>query len=262
MSTSKPSILFIPGSFALPEFYDVVLDPIKAQGYEIRALHLLTVGLTTGPREGAPPTMYDDAAFIAKEVEKLVDQEKDIILIGHSYGGIPLSQSTKGLGIEERKAQGKKGGIVKLAYMTCLVPDIGQSAMAMLTDVKEEHRVQFRLDERGWFHQNDIPRAASISFSDIPQEEGEAWIRRMPAHSAVSFTNELTYAGYKDIPVSYLICEEDLVIPLRMQRDEIELIEKVSGKKVDVTSIKTGHIPPASQPQKVIDWILSVIAKA
>lgn len=84
----------------------------------------------------------------------------------------------------------------------------------------------------------------------------------MPCHSAISFANELTYAGYKDIPVSYLVCEEDLCIPPNIQREEIEKIEKVSGRKVDVTSIKTGHVPPASQPQLVVDWILSVAGKA
>lgn len=83
----------------------------------------------------------------------------------------------------------------------------------------------------------------------------------MPCHSAISFSNELTYAGYKDVPVSYLVCEEDLVIPLKNQKEEIELIEKVSGRKVDVTSIKTGHIPIASQPQLVIDWFLDVAGK-
>jgi hypothetical protein len=84
----------------------------------------------------------------------------------------------------------------------------------------------------------------------------------MPCHSGVCFTNELTYAGYKDIPVSYLTCEEDLVIPLKNQKLGIEKIEKLSGKKVDVTSIKTGHIPPASHPQLVVDWILDVAGKA
>lgn len=146
MSASKPSVLLIPGASGLPEIYDGVINPVAAQGYEIRALHLPTVGLKTGPREGTPPTLYDDASFVAKETEKLVDQGKDVILIAHSYGGVVLSQCTKGLGKAERKAQGKKGGIVRLAYMTCLVPDVGQTAGGMLAEVKEEHRMVFRLD--------------------------------------------------------------------------------------------------------------------
>ena len=87
-------------------------------------------------------------------------------------------------------------------------------------------------------------------------------MKKFPRHSAVCFGSELTYAGYKDIPASWLLCEEDLCIPAENQREAIELIEKVSGRKVDVTSIQTGHIPPVSAPEKVIDWILDVAGKA
>jgi hypothetical protein len=111
-------------------------------------------------------------------------------------------------------------------------------------------------------HHVRISEAAAIVFSDLPKEEGEAWIKRFTCHSAVSFAGELTHAGYKDIPVSYLLCEEDVCIPVRIQREEVELIEKVSGKKVDITSINTGHCPNASALEKVIDWILDVARKS
>ena len=146
---SKPSILLIPGSFALPEFYDPIVDAVVAKGYEIRALHLPSVGLKTGQgREGAPPTMYDDAAFIAKEAERRADEGKDVILIGHSYGGVPVTQSAKGLGTKERQKQGKTGGIVHLAYITSLVPAVGTSAAAVLADVPKEHQLDLKIDVR------------------------------------------------------------------------------------------------------------------
>lgn len=102
---------------------------------------------------------------------------------------------------------------------------------------------------------------APITFSDLPQEEGEAWSRKFPPHSAISFGGPLTHAGYKDIPASWLLCEDDLIIPAEYQRKGIERIEEASGAKVDVTSIKAGHCPSASAPQKVIDWILDVAGK-
>jgi hypothetical protein len=69
--------------------------------------------------------MFDDATFIAKETEKLADHGKDASLVAHSYGGVPITESAKGLGNQERQKQGKKGGIVRLAYMTALVPGVG-----------------------------------------------------------------------------------------------------------------------------------------
>ena len=276
---SKPSILLIPGSFALPEFYDPVLNAVAAKGYEIRALHLPSVGLKTGPREGSPPTMYDDAAFIAKEAETLADEGKDVVLVAHSYGGVPVTESTKGLGKEERQKQGKKGGIVSLAYMTCLVPAVGMTAMGVLADVPEAQRNNLPIDvrpasivlqilpltlsqEKGWMYHSSISESAALTFSDLPKEEGEDWAKKFVQHSAISFAGELRHGGYRDIPVSYLFCEEDLVIPPDNQRAGIDLIEKESGKKVDVTSIRAGHAPPVSEPQKVVDWILDVAGKA
>jgi hypothetical protein len=144
---SKPSILLIPGSFALPSFYDNIVDAVAAKGYEIKALHNPSSGIAPNEgREGAPPTMYDDAANIAKEAEKLADEGKDVILVAHSYGGIPTSQSTKGLEKEERQAQGKKGGIVRIAYMTCLVPPVGGSAGSVLAGVPEDQKIDLKID--------------------------------------------------------------------------------------------------------------------
>lgn len=109
---------------------------------------------------------------------------------------------------------------------------------------------------------HDPALSAPIIFSDLPKDEGEAWMRKFPTHSAASFAGALTYAGYKGVPVSYLVCEDDKCIPVKNQREGIEVIEKASGKKVEVTSITSGHCPNATQPQKVVDWILDVAGKA
>ena len=39
-------------------------------------------------------------------------------------------------------------------------------------------------------------------------------------------------------------------------------MEEASARKVDITSIKSDHVPPISHPDLVIDWILDVVAKA
>ncbi|EXJ56910.1 hypothetical protein A1O7_07254 [Cladophialophora yegresii CBS 114405] len=259
-STSKPSILLIPGSFALPEFYEPVFELVRAKGYDIRGLHKPTVGLSARqPRPGAPPTMYDDAAYIAGEAEKLADEGKDVILVPHSYGGVPASQSTKGLSKKERQEAGKPGGIVSIAYLTCLTPALGQTAKDVLATVPPE--TQINLTEDGWMIHDPPEASAALSFSDLPLEEGTAWVNKFPQHSAISFVNELTHAGYKDVDVSYLVCEKDLVIPPAIQRAGIDMIERESGRKVDVTSIPRDHCPLVRYPEEVADWILKVAAK-
>ncbi|GAB1216039.1 hypothetical protein ATERTT37_005241 [Aspergillus terreus] len=260
---AKPTILFIPGSLALPEFYSSILDPVAEAGYDVKALHLPSVG-PTGGQGGAcpPPSMEDDAAFIASHVRDLVDQGKDVIIFAHSYGGIPATQSTKGLSKHERQQQGKPGGVVRLAYITALVPDLGENAVGLTARYQDEqNQVEMKPDENGWIGPVDIAASAKVVFSSLPPEEGIAWMQRFPRHSAASLMGLLTHPGYDDVPVSYLICEDDLVLSAKGQRHMIDVVERQSGRDVDVTSIRSDHCPMASVPQDVVRWMLDVLSK-
>lgn len=104
--------------------------------------------------------------------------------------------------------------------------------------------------------------ALRLLLPSLPKEEGEAWAGMMTAHSAVSFGDPLTYAGYKDVPVSYLVCEEDSVIPAGSQNRMINLVEQEGGRKVDVTRIPAGHAPNITATEAVVDWITHVAKKA
>ena len=108
----------------------------------------------------------------------------------------------------------------------------------------------------------DPAATAAMICQKLPSKDGEASIRDFAKHSAQSFGNELTHAGYKDIPVSYLFCEEDLAGPPAFQRDMIAIIEEASGQEVDVTSIKADHCPHLSAEKETVEWALSVAKKA
>lgn len=109
----------------------------------------------------------------------------------------------------------------------------------------------------------DPPAAAQILLQHLTPEEGEAIVSRWAKHSALSFGNELTYAGYENVPSSYLICEEDLAGPVEtIQQPKIDMMERVSGRKVDVASIKTGHMLNVTAVKETVEWILSVARKA
>ena len=124
----KPTILIVPGGFTLPELYRDVITHVTGKGYPIQALHLPSVGYKTD----VPGTMQDDAAFIASETAKLADEGKYVVLIAHSYGGIPATESTKGLSKAERQQQGKAGGLVRLAYISCIILPVGESDASVI----------------------------------------------------------------------------------------------------------------------------------
>ncbi|KAF2787983.1 alpha/beta-hydrolase [Melanomma pulvis-pyrius CBS 109.77] len=252
----KPTFILVPGSFSPIELYTTVVSALASKGYPIHALPLVTVG----KKPGIPPSMHDDALLISQTATKYADEGKDVILIAHSYGGIPTTEAMKGVTKKEREKEGKKGGVVRLAYMAALVPSVGTSAGGLMASVNPPE--QYILpDADGWLYQAQPEVTAAIVFNDLSVEDGIAWVKKFPQHSAVSFGDELAYAGYRDVPVSYLFCENDKCVPPEVQQKGIETIEEASGEKVDVTRINSGHCPMISAPDKVVEWFVRLAEK-
>lgn len=122
-ASKKPTIVLIPGSFVHSSHYTPTVQPLRDAGISV---HVLDPPCFYS-KKPTLPTMSDDAAFIASFVEKLADAGEEVVLAAHSYGGTPASECIKGLTVEERKAQGKKGGVVRLAYITAVVPKVGNA---------------------------------------------------------------------------------------------------------------------------------------
>lgn len=111
-------------------------------------------------------------------------------------------------------------------------------------------------------HQTDILAAASNVFNDLPKEEGEKWAKISTCHLGSTFPASLSHAGFKDVPVLYLLCTKDLAQEPELQRASIAMMERQIGGKVDVTEIESGHAPNASWPKEVADWIISITERS
>ena len=104
---------------------------------------------------------------------------------------------------------------------------------------------------------HDVVASGKITFSDLTEEQGLKMAKQMPEHSTVSFHGPVTNDGWKDVDVTYLLCEEDQIIPLEWQEATVERL-RGEGKKVDVQRIRTGHCPNASQPELVVSVVRKV----
>ena len=124
MTSTKPTIVLVPGSFCSAAVqWDPVIDKLHHAGYETLALELPTVGPpSTTPAKG----MVDDAAHIHGVVEALANDGKEALVVMSSYGGIPGTQSVKGLSRKERRDHGKEGGVKGLVYVSALLISEGQ----------------------------------------------------------------------------------------------------------------------------------------
>jgi hypothetical protein len=121
--TSKPVIVFVPGAWHTPESFEVVASFLKEAGYDYE-------GITKPSSTSKPPfpTGFDeDIEVIRAAVIKAADAGRDVVLIMHSYGGIPGSAAAKGLSKEERAKEGKPGGLVRLMYISSFAIPEGKS---------------------------------------------------------------------------------------------------------------------------------------
>lgn len=114
----KPTILFVPGAWLQCSAYQSFLDVLGKAGYPTRCVEYPSLN----PADPLTATLAADATAIRDHtLLPLLDHEKkDVVLVMHSYGGLPGSVAATGLGQAERAPQGKKG-VVGLIFVTGFV---------------------------------------------------------------------------------------------------------------------------------------------
>lgn len=105
---SKPTIVMVPGAWHKPVIYSGVVTALSNHGYPTVSLSL--------PSVGAVPPLQDfssDVAAIRDCLTELVSDDKEVVLVVHSYTGLPGGEAPKGLGKKEREVKGLKGGVIR-----------------------------------------------------------------------------------------------------------------------------------------------------
>ncbi|CEL06415.1 hypothetical protein ASPCAL07520 [Aspergillus calidoustus] len=129
MALSKPTILLIPGAWHRGSTWERVAALLRTQVYPVETLTLPSAG---GPTS---TTVADDAAYIQKRyLDDLIYQGKDVVVVMHSYGGIPGTESVKGRTRKDVAVQDRKGGVVALVYVAAFIISAGQSIDSWLPD--------------------------------------------------------------------------------------------------------------------------------
>jgi len=128
-SSIMATVVIIPGSFATPTLYEPLTQSLARDGVQSQIVDLPSVGRREGKE---PATMTDDVNEISSVVEKLLDEDKDVVLLAHSYGGVPATQCLEKLSQKARQAEGKKSGVSKIVYLAGVALPVGGSVMSLL----------------------------------------------------------------------------------------------------------------------------------
>ena len=98
--------------------------------------------------------------------------------------------------------------------------------------------------------------AARDTFNDWPLDKAEALARKMPGHAATSFVGTLTSTSHYDIPITYVLCTMDKIIPPSRQRQMIDDVKQVSRSTVDVVELESGHCPHVTHPDEAVKVVI------
>ena len=143
-----------------------------------------------------------DTARLSECAESLFTQGREIILVGHSYGGIPACVATRGNGITERAAVGKSGGFRHIVFVCAFaLPASGLSNLTAIPDgqwLPWHHFIEFEGKLGVYFTVSLYAPHASIQETNAHQETAVCQQRGkkvlyndLPADTAQSYFESL-----------------------------------------------------------------------
>ena len=129
MVTTRPTFFVVPGAWHDVSAYRKFAKHLEDLGNPTVVAALSSVG-SSNPKEA---TCINDAESLREQLSVLIENDaKDIVVLAHSYGGIPAALAAHGLSTITREQEGKKGGILGLVYMSAFVVPEGTSLLEYL----------------------------------------------------------------------------------------------------------------------------------
>ncbi|ETI24703.1 hypothetical protein G647_04072 [Cladophialophora carrionii CBS 160.54] len=236
--SSKPVIVFVPGAWHTPDSFHLVTAELQAAEYETRGVDLASVGAQTPLKD-----FWPDVEAIQRVLKPLADEGRDIVLVVHSYGGVIGNQAVQGFVKSERENEGKKGGISHIYFCCAFALPEGVSLMDALNN-----------KPLPWFQINDaqdtVTPATPIEtfYNDV--KEPEKYVNMLKPHSYRTFASKVTYAGWRHVPSTYLLCEKDEAIPIHAQKGMVEAAQQ-AGADMKVETVSASHSPFMSMAEEM-----------
>lgn len=151
--------------------------------------------------------------------------------------------AAEGLGKDQRQKDGKKGGIIRLVYICAFAAPEGVSLF------------QATGGPDPWItfdgNASRPTRMGEIFYNDCPPDVVEEQSKSLRPHSRAAFETPAPYAGWKHLPSTYLVCEQDMGIPVHAQ----EAMIAQPGANFTVERCKASHSPFLSMPDFTAQFV-------
>jgi pimeloyl-ACP methyl ester carboxylesterase len=212
--------------------WEKVTPLLAARGHDVVAVDL--------PRAPSPSLTGCRDAVLAQ----LKDGER-AILVGHSLGGVVISEAAEAM--PER--------IAKLVYLAGFLPKSGQSMFDLARKNRDSSlKNAMVVDDKG----NSTLRPESVRnglYGDCADDDVERAIARLvPEPLAAATTPASLGENFAKVPRAYVVCTEDRAVAPSLQRMMIE-----ATACDDVVEIASSHSPFLSKPDELASILLRFI---
>ncbi|KAF7557082.1 hypothetical protein G7Z17_g905 [Cylindrodendrum hubeiense] len=244
--SQKPSIVFVPGAWHIPETWGKVTTELEAHQYKCAAVALPTT-------LSASANFADDVKAVQDKIVAETSQGRNVVVVTHSYGGAVGASALKGLTLPKTGASTESGHVIGFMLIASgfmvtgvtFLEGLGGKPPPIWKEDTDTGLAVFTVDPRDLF------------YHDLPEEEGKYWVEKLQNQSMKAFTEgyEAGYAGWKDVPVWYLATTDDHSHPLEVQKHFVKIAQD-DGGDVTIREIDSSHSPMLSKPKETADIII------
>jgi pimeloyl-ACP methyl ester carboxylesterase len=220
-----PILILVHGAWHNGAGFTRLQGELEKIGISSKTVELPSVGSASAELED----MYTDADVVRSAIAEVEDE---CVVLGHSYGGLAITQGASG---SEK--------VKRLIFLTAFMLDEGETLYAACGSV----------DPAWWNIAPDKTRLTANTPENIfynkcsPEIAAEA-TGMLRTQSLPAFNQVITKVAWKEIPSTYIICEQDNAIPVFAQ-------EAMSGRASQQIRIDSDHSPFLSSPKELADII-------
>ncbi len=235
----KPTVVLVHGAFA------------DAAGWSAVAQRLLDLGFPVVAPANPLRGLASDAAYLRTFLGTI---EGPIVLVGHSYGGMVMTNAAL-----------DDPDVTDLVYVAAFAPDEGDTVGGLLA----EHPGSTLGGEALVLEPYPLPDGTEgsegyvapdafhdVFAGDLTEEEAQILALTQRPGSSATLTEPSGPPAWASIPTSYLVATEDDLIPPDAQRAMAERAD------AEVVEVEASHLAMVSQPDAVVELIVAAFAAA
>ena len=219
------NVLLIHGGFVDGSGWQAVYDLLKTDGYNVSVVQ-------------NPTTSLADDVAVTKRL--LAAQDGPSILVGHSYGGVVVTEA------------GNDPGVEGLVYIAAFAPDRGESVSSLIQNPPPGAPVPPILPPQDGFLFLDRSKFHASFAADVNADAAAFMAASQVPWGLDALNGAVSEPAWKRKPSWYLVATDDKMIPPDAQR----AMSKRAGSTV--AEVRGSHAVYVSQPKAVA----GLIAKA